>query len=374
MIAVSRRLRVLCLVPQLGAGGAERVMVMIANRLSTAHDVMLLTWEVPGTPPFYALADGVQLRQAGLFAEGRWAKASALWRRARTVRQQVTSHRADVMLSFLDTTNMIAIVGLLGTGVPVVVSERVDPARHDLGWMLMRLRLLVYPLADRVVVQTRRVASYFPARMQARIVELPNPIAPASMIASPGTPRQDGRFRIVAMGRLVPQKGFDRLIEAFARLAGRYPMWDVVIFGEGPDRPSLEHHANAAGLRGRVTLAGVTAASQTELAASHLFAFPSRFEGFPNALGEAMATGLPAVGYDGVSGVEEMIEDGINGVLLHEKADIEALASALGLLMADAGLRVRMGAAAVIRAARWAEDAIVSDWEKVLLESARGKL
>lgn len=361
-------MRLLCVIPQLGAGGAERVMVMIANHLATRHDVLLLTWEAPATRPFYPLGDRVHLKQVHLFADGWGAKVRALWRRVRMVRQQVREHRADVVLSFLDTTNMTAIVGCVGTGVPVVVSERVDPARHDLGRLLMEMRLRVYPWADRLVVQTRRVASYFPSRMQARIVELPNPIAPASALASPKTPRPDGRFRIVAMGRLVPQKGFDRLIDAFARLAGRHPEWDVVIFGEGPDRTALEQQAHAAGVRGRVTLAGVTAASHAELAASHLFALPSRFEGFPNALGEAMAAGLPAVGYDGVSGVEEMIEDGISGVLLHETADIEALASALDLLMRDPALRARMGTAAVTRAARWAEDLVIARWEGLLVE------
>lgn len=361
-------MRILCVIPQLGAGGAERVMVKISNNLAFRHDVVLLTWEAPGTLPFYPLGDGVHLKQVHLSATGWGGKVSALWRRVLMIRKHVREYRADVVLSFLDTTNISAILGCLGTGVPVVVSERIDPARYHLGWLVTELRLFLYPLADRVVVQTSRVASYFPSRMRARIVELPNPIAPASALASPETPGPDGRFRIVAMGRLVHQKGFERLIDAFARLAGRHPEWDVVIFGEGPDRAALKQQAYAAGIQGRVTLAGVSSASHMELAASHLFAFPSRFEGFPNALGEAMSAGLPAVGYDGVSGVEEMIEDGITGILLHETADIKALASALHLLMRDAALRARMGAAAVSRAARWAEDLVMARWEGLLAE------
>jgi GalNAc-alpha-(1->4)-GalNAc-alpha-(1->3)-diNAcBac-PP-undecaprenol alpha-1,4-N-acetyl-D-galactosaminyltransferase len=361
-------MRVLCVIPQMGPGGAERVMASLITGLSSRHSVSLLTWESPGTAPFFELPESALLLQAGLFGGRGFERFRRIASRFLVLRRHVRMWRPDVVLSFLDTTNLTTVIACLGTGVPVVVSERVDPARHDLGQLLMWMRLRIYPWADRLVVQTRRVTAYFPWRMQAQIVELPNPIAPASAVASPATPRADGRFRIVAMGRLVPQKGFDRLIDAFARLAGRHQEWDVVIFGEGPYRAALEQQAHAAGVRGRVTLAGVNAASHTELAASHLFAFPSRFEGFPNALGEAMAAGLPAVGYDGVSGVEEMIEDGITGVLLHETADTEALASALDLLMRDAALRARMGTAAVTRAARWAEDLVMARWEGLLAE------
>jgi len=359
-------MRILCVIPQLGAGGAERVMAMIANHLSVRHDVVLLTWEAQGTPSFYPLVDAVQLVRANLFVEGRGAKVLALLRRTWTVRQQVKTQAIDVVLSFLDTTNMTAIMACLGTGVPVVVSERVDPAQHRLSRTLSALRLLLYPLADCLVVQTRRVASYFPERMQARITVLPNPIASVPTMASPGTPAPNGRFRIIAMGRLVAQKGFDRLIDAFARLADRHPIWDVVIFGEGPDRSALEQRVRSAGLSGRVTLAGVTAAAQTELAASHLFAFPSRFEGFPNALGEAMAAGLPAVGYHGVSGVEELIEDGTTGVLLPPGADDAQLAVALERLISDAELRERMGAMAVSATVKWSTSSVLGMWETLL--------
>jgi GalNAc-alpha-(1->4)-GalNAc-alpha-(1->3)-diNAcBac-PP-undecaprenol alpha-1,4-N-acetyl-D-galactosaminyltransferase len=361
-------MRLLCVIPQTGAGGAERVIVKISNYLAIRHDVVLLTWEEPGTRPFYSLSDAVQLKQVHLSADGRGGKVSAFLRRVLMIRRHVRELRADVVLSFLDTTNITAIVACQGTGVPVVVSERNDPAWHKLGRLMVEMRLRVYPWADRLVVQTQRIASYFPSHMQARIVEIANPISPASALSSPETPYPDGRFRIVAMGRLVPQKGFDRLIDAFARITERHPEWDLVIFGEGPERVALEQQAHAAGVRDRVTLAGVTAASHAELAASHLFAFPSRFEGFPNALGEAMAAGLPAVGYDGVSGVEEMIEDGITGVLLHESADNEALASALELLMRDAALRARMGSAAVTRSARWVDNLVMARWEGLLEE------
>jgi glycosyltransferase involved in cell wall biosynthesis len=109
-----------------------------------------------------------------------------------------------------------------------------------------------------------------------------------------------------------------------------------------------------------------------ELSAAQLIAFPSRNEGFPNALAEGLAVGLPAVGYKGVSGVEDLIIEGTTGLLVDQEDEIAGLARALSTLMADAHLRVRLGNAALQHIRQWAPDRMFALWDEVLREAVAG--
>jgi glycosyltransferase involved in cell wall biosynthesis len=270
------------------------------------------------------------------------------------------------VLSFMDTMNLTALLACLGMRVGIVVSERLQPDRKRNGRGIDVARRLLYPRADRTVVQTTRVAAYFPRAMQRRISIIGNPIDPAAASAQPGIPGPRGRFRIVSLGRLEYQKGFDLLIDAFARIADENEHWDLVIFGDGQERESLARQAIVQGVAARVYFAGVTREPQRELAASHIMAFPSRFEGFPNALGEALAVGLPTVGCVGVSGVEDLIVDGVTGFLVSPVGGSAAFAAALERLVHDGDLRERMGGAARMHVRRWASEAILPEWEHLL--------
>jgi glycosyltransferase involved in cell wall biosynthesis len=366
-------MRILCLISALGPGGAERVMARLATYLAGRHEVMLMTWEAPGTPSFYPLPETVNVVRADLLGQGEGgARGRKVLARFTRMRGQTKVFRPDVVLSFVDTMNLYAILSCLGTGVPVVVSERVDPAGYSIGTAKSLARRLLYPLARRCVVQTPRAAGYFDRPPRPRLAIIANPVEGA-LQADPAGAGREGRRRVVAMGRLTHQKGFDRLIAAFALIAPCHPDWDLTIFGEGPDRANLEGQLRAAGLAGRITLPGVTREPERELAASHIMAFPSRYEGFPNALAEGLAAGLPAVGYRNVSGVEELIADGETGLLVSEYAEVEGLAAALRRLIEEAGLRKQMGARAKLHVARWAPERILAKWEAILEEAAQRK-
>src|SRR5581483_9600868 len=114
---------------------------------------------------------------------------------------------------------------------PIIVSERVDPAHHDIGWVRNLLRAYTYPLARFIVVPSQRVASYFPASLQSKMRVIGNPIPIPSVRAQVG--QSSGRKRVIAVGRHEPQKGFDLLLEAFALIACAFPDWDLVIVGDG---------------------------------------------------------------------------------------------------------------------------------------------
>ena len=165
----------------------------------------------------------------------------------------------------------------------------------------------------------------------------------ASIAARATTSSDPSRPRwIVAMGRLARQKGFDLLIDAFSRIAGRHPQWSVKILGEGPARASLKKLIAEKGLAGRVVLAGWEPDPVFVLRQSDLFVLSSRFEGFPNALLEAMACGLPSISFDCPSGPAEIIRDTIDGLLVAGGGCRAALAKTMDRVLGDELLRQRL--------------------------------
>jgi glycosyltransferase involved in cell wall biosynthesis len=253
----------------------------------------------------------------------------------------------------------------MGTGIPVVVSERIDPSQHPIPWPWRLLRRLTYPRARAIVLQTRAAASYFPASWAGRIVVVPNPV-PATSAPGPGGVRpRDGRRLIVGMGRLERQKGFDLMIRAFAAIAGERPDWDATILGDGPERGALAAAIAGAGMTERIALPGRESDAMGVLRRADLFVLSSRYEGFPNALCEAMACGLPVVAFDCRSGPAEIVRDGVDGLLV-PAGDVGALASAMSKLTGDPERRRAMGARATEVSERFSIDGVAALWESVL--------
>src|SRR5262249_25449025 len=143
-------------------------------------------------------------------------------------------------------------------------------------------------------------------------------------------------------GRLVPSKGFDVLIDSFSRIAARHQEWNLVIAGKGPEQTALDAQVRRLGLGGRVKLAGWFADPSEALGSAGLFVMSSRYEGFPNALLEAMAAGLPVISFDCDSGPSEIIRDNVDGVLV-PAGDVALLERAMERLMSDETERRRLG-------------------------------
>jgi len=170
---------------------------------------------------------------------------------------------------------------------------------------------------------------------------------------------------ILSIGRLVPQKGFDQLLAAFSGLVGRFPEWRLVILGEGPMRSNLEEMCDNLGLKGQVTFSGTITITEHLLRCAKIFVLPSRYEGFPNALLEAMAAGMAVVSFDCPTGPREMIEPGTNGVLV-PLGKISLLESSLAELMSDPQKRARLGDRARLVRELYSLAEISRQWMQVL--------
>jgi glycosyltransferase involved in cell wall biosynthesis len=168
------------------------------------------------------------------------------------------------------------------------------------------------------------------------------------------------------VGRLVPQKGFDLLIPAFAASAHRFPQWELVIVGDGPARAGLQAQIAAFGLTDRVFLPGRAGNIGAWYERAHAYVLPSRFEGMPNVLLEAMSHGLPVISFDCETGPGEIIRHGVDGLLVPPQ-DIKALAEAMAMLMGDDELRQQLGAGAVETRLRYALPTIEAQWRSLLV-------
>jgi glycosyltransferase involved in cell wall biosynthesis len=342
--------RIVVVISSLAGGGAERVAIDLCRYLRDAgRSVTLLTLS-GDDPDTYAVPEGVRRARLEIrkSAGSIFETIRFFFGQITAIRRSIVAEKPDVVVSFLDQTNVRVLVSSPGTGIPVIVAERTDPRHHFVRKAWRVARWLVYPMASLVLVQTSDVARWFrrttPVR---RLAIIPNAVRyqedlRLTRVEDP-TPRP---FNVIcAMGRLGPEKGFDLLLDAFGRSGLIMDGWRLEIMGEGGERDVLSRRAEALGILQALSLPGRIDGIGPRLAAADIFVLSSRYEGFPNALLEAMQMGKACVSFDCQSGPRDLIEDGRNGLLVPAE-DVDGLSAALKRLASDAGLRRRLGAEA----------------------------
>jgi glycosyltransferase involved in cell wall biosynthesis len=357
------------------AGGLERMIISIMNALSSQHEISLLTWDSDRASAFYPMAEQISWYRLNIGDPSVKAELVTILARLRKVRRLVSHIAPDVIVCFQGGSFRSIQLYTMGLGIPLIAAERTSPSLYDHAnsWRMRFIEHQSFRFARRITIQFERYRNLYPTYLRSHMVTIPNPVPRAARLAHPDAAGGEGRWRLLSVGRLGYQKNFSVLIDAFARLAEAFPDWDLRIVGEGEDRVALETQvARLPRLRGRITLPGAISEVEQEYASAHLFCLPSRWEGFPNALAEALAHGLPSVGFTDCDGIPDLIEPGQNGALAKGNRDAAALAEALAPLMADAAKRAALGRNAVASVAAYRPEKIFGLWEKALHECVSG--
>jgi glycosyltransferase involved in cell wall biosynthesis len=367
---------VIFVINKLSGGGAERVTVNMADYWGKkGHQVTILTINASTNNP-YKLDRRVTVHQLGLQSStnGKLSDLTENSRRIRILRNRIKDMGPDVVISMMTPVNVLVEMACIGLPVCCIGSERIYPGLIHYGRVWEVLRKYTYQNLDAIVAQTLTSATWLSNNTSAKnIHSIPNPITYPLPTFEPGVPfsKFEDRKVILAVGRLVRLKQFDHLIKAFAKLVMKYPDWLLVIAGEGEEKTTLLELSEQFGLDDRILLPGRIGNTADWYNRAEIFAMSSETEGFLNALIEAMSHGLAVVSYNGPAGPEDIIEHGVNGLLV-EANNVSRLEESIDQLMSSESTRQSLSKEAIKIRDTLDEELVMSNWENLIMEFDKG--
>ena len=366
-------------------GGMERVLL---NKLRWwvqrgGYELMVVTTDQHGRPPFYEFPPEVRMVDLGInykddYGRNPIAKTLGYLRKRKKHRAALTEllmrEKADVVISLYPSESSF-IPEIQDGSIKMLELHfnklfRLQYNRKGLLGLADRLRTKqdekIVRRFDNFIVLTRQDAEMWG--------KLPNlSIMPNAAIAMPHAEHKPGNHRVIAVGRLDYQKGFDRLLDAWALLPEQLRAdWRLDIFGQGEWEEKLKNQIAQLGIEASAAVNKPTNAIFDEYAASDFLVMTSHYEGFPMVMIEAMACGVPAVCFDFLCGPRDIIAEGVNGLIVPE-GDLQALADAMQKLMENSALLEDMSAHAKGISKTYSQDSIMKRWELFINDQVRKK-
>ena len=356
-------------------GGMERVLLNKVTYLSQlpGWEVSVVTTDQHQRPPFYPFPEKVRMTDLDINYsddndKGAWKKIFGYLRKRREHKRKLTAllekEKPDIVVSLYPSES--SFIPDIKDGSKKVLELhfckffRLQYGRKGLlGWIdKVRTRQdeQIVRRFDKFVVLTHEDKGYWGNLPNMEVI--PNAAMHVSKNYSDVTNK-----RVIAVGRLDYQKGFDRLIEAWERIqrTGEWTDWRLDIFGQGEWKEMLQQMIDEKGLQDTVRINKPTKQIGEEYVKSSLLVMSSHYEGFPMVMIEAMACGLPVVSFDYKCGPKDIIQHGINGLLVPE-GDVKALANAMMEVMADEAYRRMLSQNARKVVDTYSEEAVMKQW------------
>lgn len=366
-----RKKNIAFIIHSLSSGGAERVISTLSNQLIDTYNINIITFV--NAPPFYPLDKRIKL----LSCFDNINPSSNIFQALNTnyvlykkISGFLKSEAIDLCIGFLTTSNVLSVLAARSNNIPVIVSERINPNSSKKPLVWERLRKFTYPKADYVIIQTQKIRSFFSSWIEdSKLRILANPLSPNLKYVETLDESRDNI--VLNVGRLTDQKGQDILIKAFSKL--NPPGWKLIIVGEGRKRPNYEDLIRKLQMTEKIYLLGRQKDISKYYNSAKVFAFPSRFEGFPNALIEAMYMNLPCISTDCPTGPSELISDGFNGFLV-EIDDEETFREKLNMLVNNQDLRIKFSENGKKAVERFSVETVVKEWEGIIVSALEKKV
>ena len=371
-------MNIIFVISSMAGGGAERVAASLCNYwVSEGHSVTLVVTASERSESRYPLDSRIRFESLGDRVGGMRKTAFNKLRRLFALRLAIREYRPDVVISFMYDVNVATIIATIGMRMALVVSERIHPPMHQSAFWGGVIRKVFYSRASSVVVLTGVTAEWMQALLPRNVVQvISNPVvyplpSTDSAVLSPDQYVTPGRRLLLTCARLEEQKNLSLLLQVFAETVIVCPNWDLVILGDGSERAALEDLRMCLGLEERVWLPGWASNLSDWYERADLFVLSSNYEGFPNALVEAMSHGVPAVSIDCPTGPADIIRDGVDGLLISLESGSEGLRDGLLCLMTQDSLRDDMAKRVVDVRKRFSMQRIALMWDEVLESAAR---
>lgn len=288
-------------------GGSEKVMTLLANQMvENGYEVTMIL--VRNKKRTYEISSKIHCIQLDYkFKNKPFIMVSRIFK----LRNIFKDINPNCIVSFMIDINIITLIASLGLNIKVIVSERANPFIRKGRFIKMGEKVL-YPLADKIVVQTEMVKEYFNPKVRRKCITIPNPINISKKYST-----KIKEKKIIAVGRMTEQKNFKMLIDAYYLFSKDNLEYDLYIYGEGPLKKDLIQYTKKIGIENRVKFPGYVKNMNEIMASSSLYISSSNFEGISNAMLEALALGVPTICTDcPVGGARMVIRNNENGILI----------------------------------------------------------